>query len=345
MKYRELGNTDIRVSRICLGSMTWGSQNSQQDANRQLDYATDKGINFIDTAEMYPTPPVAATQGATESIIGNWLQHRQRENYILASKVSGPAIWLKWIRGGKSYFTRDNIREAVHSSLKRLRTDYIDLYQLHWPDRPTNYFGQLGYFHTTDKHSVPIEETLATLQELIQEGKIRHAGLSNETPWGMMKFIHLSEELGLPRVVSIQNPYNLLNRLFEIGHAEISHNEKLGLLAYSPLAFGTLTGKYLNGQKPEGSRLTLSNHFQRYSSVEAEQAIARYAEIADEYHLSLAKMSLAFIHSRSFVTSTIIGATSIEQLAENIDSLEVKLEKKLVQEIEAVHKHNSNPCP
>ena len=345
MIYETLGQTDIKVSRLCLGSMTWGEQNTAAEGHRQLDYALERGINFIDTAEMYPVPPKAESQGRTETILGEWLKQTSRDRVVVATKIAGPAVWLPWIRDGQSRFNERNLVEAVEGSLQRLQTDYIDLYQLHWPDRPTNYFGELGYFHKQDADTVPIHTTLQTLKKLIDQGKIRAIGLSNETPWGMMKFVEAAKYLDLPRVVSIQNPYNLLNRVFEIGHAEVSHHEQVGLLAYSPLAFGVLTGKYLNGQRPGGSRITLFSHFDRYTTPEAEQAVIAYKQLADEYALSLAQMSLAYVNSRSFLTSNIIGATSLEQLEEDIDSLDIRLDKKLLQGIEAIHQHNSNPCP
>jgi aryl-alcohol dehydrogenase-like predicted oxidoreductase len=345
MIYTTLGQTDIKVSKICLGSMTWGEQNSEQDAHQQLDYALERGINFIDTAEMYPVPTRAETQGLTESYIGNWIKRINRDRIVVATKITGPALWIPWIRKGDSRFTEKNLNEAVDASLRRLQTDYIDLYQLHWPDRPTNYFGELGYFHKEDPKTTPIHETLSALQKLIVAGKIRAIGLSNETPWGMMKFIEAAQYHGLPRVVSIQNPYSLLNRVFEIGHAEVAHRESVGLLAYSPLAFGVLSGKYLNGNKPAGSRMTLFSHFDRYSNAQAMEATASYQHIADEYRISLTQMALAYVNTRSFLTSNIIGATSITQLQEDINSLDIKLEKKCLQKIEAIHQRNSNPCP
>jgi aryl-alcohol dehydrogenase-like predicted oxidoreductase len=345
MQYTTLGNTDIKVSKLCLGSMTWGEQNTQTEGHQQLDYAIERGINFIDTAEMYPVPPNAETQGETETIIGNWLKNISRDKVVIASKISGPAVWLPWMREGNSRFNEKNITDALDASLKRLQTDTIDLYQLHWPDRPTNYFGELGYFHKQEPNTTPINETLAVLKKQIEAGKIRTIGLSNETPWGMMKFLEAAQHHDLPRMVSIQNPYNLLNRVFEIGHAEVAHQENMGLLAYSPLAFGVLSGKYLNGQRPAGSRITRFSHFDRYTKPEAEEAITSYKTIADEYGLSLAQMSLAYVNTRSFLTSNIIGATNLDQLEENIDSLDINLDKKLLQQIEAVHQHNSNPCP
>jgi len=345
MQYTTLPNTDITVSKLCLGSMTWGEQNSESEGHQQLDYAVERGINFVDTAEMYPVPPNAQTQGLTETYIGNWLAKGNRNKVILASKITGPAVWIPWIRDGSSRFIEKNITEALENSLRRLQTDTIDLYQLHWPDRPTNYFGELGYFHKDDPETTPIHETLAALQKQIEAGKIRAIGLSNETPWGMMKFVEAARHHNLPRIASIQNPYNLLNRVFEIGHAEISHQEDIGLLAYSPLAFGVLSGKYLGGQKPAGSRMTRFSHFDRYTKPEAEEAVKSYKHIADEYDISLTQMSLAYVNTRSFLSSNIIGATSLQQLKENIDSLDIKLDKKLIQKIESVHQHNSNPCP
>jgi len=325
--------------------MTWGQQNSRSEAHQQLDYAIERGVNFIDTAEMYPSPPSSTTQGLTEKLIGGWVAKGNRDKVVLASKISGPAVWLTWIRNGKSRFTEKNIRAALNASLRRLQTDYIDLYQLHWPDRPTNYFGELGYFHKQDPDATPIHETLSALRGQLDAGKIRAIGLSNETPWGMMQFINAADYHGLPRIASIQNPYNLLNRIFEIGHAEITHRENIGLLAYSPMAFGMLSGKYLRGARPEKARLILFKHFKRYDTPEAKEAIAGYRQIADEYHLSMAQMSLAYVNSRTFVTSSIIGATSLQQLGENIDSQDIKLPKSVLREIERIHLHNANPCP
>jgi len=346
MQKTALGKTNIEVSRLCLGTMTWGEQNTETEAHQQLDYAIERGINFIDAAEMYPVPPKAETQGLTETFLGNWLKQRgHRDQLIIATKVSGPAEWLPWVRGGNAHLEASNIDQALEGSLRRLQTDYIDLYQLHWPDRPTNYFGDLGYFHKQDSQTVPIEETLQTLDRHVRSGKIRAIGLSNETPWGMMKFAEVAREMNLPRVVSVQNPYNLLNRVFEIGHAEVAHREAIGLLAYSPLAFGVLSGKYLNGRRPAGARLTLFTRFDRYSRPQAETAVAAYKQAADEYGMSLAQMALAYVNSRSFVSSNIIGATSLEQLEEDIDSLDITLDKKLVRKIEAIHQLNANPCP
>ena len=345
MEYRRLGRTDLRVSALCLGTMTFGEQNNEADAHQQLDYALAQGINFIDTAEMYPVPPRAETQGRTEQYIGSWIKARgRRDDFVLASKVSGPSVSFTYIRDGKLRFDRRNIEQAVEASLKRLNTDYIDLYQLHWPERKTNYFGQLGYVHHADDHWTPFEETLAVLDDLIQAGKIRHVGLSNETPWGTMKFLQLAEQKGLPRMVSIQNPYSLLNRSFEVGLAEIAHREDIGLLAYSPLGFGVLSGKYL-GEWPADGRITLFQRFRRYTNDQATAATRRYVELARDHGLSPAQMALAFVTSRTFVTSNIIGATTLAQLEENIGSSRVELSPKVLEEIEAIHHQYTIPCP
>ncbi|HKI59731.1 MAG TPA: NADP(H)-dependent aldo-keto reductase [Mariprofundaceae bacterium] len=347
MEFRHLGNSDIKVSAICLGTMTWGKQNSQAEAFEQIDYALDQDINFIDTAELYAVPPEAETYGATETIIGSWLkQSGRRDEIVLASKVCGPTDWCPHIREGKSRLDRNNIFAAVEASLKRLQTDYLDLYQVHWPDRNTNYFGKLGYEVTDEESAVPIEETLAALGELITQGKVRHIGISNETPWGTMRYLQASESIGLPRIVSIQNPYNLLNRSFEVGLAEISHREEIGLLAYSPLAFGTLTGKYMGGHMPAGSRLSLfSDRYSRYSNPEGINATQKYVELAQESGMAPAQMALAFVNSRPFVAANIIGATTMEQLKENIGSINVTLSDELLANINAIHTAQPNPCP
>lgn len=345
MEYRRLGHTDIRVSALCLGTMTWGEQNTEAEAHEQLDYALSRGINFIDTAEMYPVPPKAETQGRTEAYIGTWLKKRgRRDDIILATKIAGPGNGLDYLREGKTRFTEAELRQALEGSLRRLQTDYVDLYQLHWPNRPTNFFGKLGYDASRPPKPDNIEEVLTALGKLVQEGKIRYIGLSNETPWGVMRFLHLAEKLGLPRVVSIQNPYNLLNRTFEIGLAEISHRENVGLLAYSPLAFGKLSGKYLNGPCPNG-RITLFSRFTRYQTPEGELATAEYVRLAREHGLDPAQMALAFVTSRPFVTANIIGATTMEQLRSNIDSLEVTLSEEVLAGIAAIHQRHPNPCP
>ncbi|WP_303291381.1 NADP(H)-dependent aldo-keto reductase [Marinobacter sp. SS5-14b] len=345
MRMRKLGHTDIDVSLICLGTMTWGEQNSEQDAFEQLDYAVDAGINFIDAAEMYPVPPRAETQGRTESYLGNWLARRgRRDDLVIASKVAGPGNGLSYLRGGPR-LTREHILEACESSLERLQTDYIDLYQVHWPDRSTNFFGQLGYQRNPSESMTPIEETLGALNELVTEGKVRHVGLSNETPWGTMEYLRLSRENNWPRVVSIQNPYNLLNRSFEAGLAEFAHREGTGLLAYSPLAFGMLTGKYLGGKWPEKARLTLYERFSRYTGDRAADATRAYAELAHQHGLSPAQMALAWVNSREFVTSNIVGATSMDQLKENIGSADITLSADIVSAIEAIHDEFTYPCP
>ena len=348
MKYSVLGNTDLKVSRICLGTMTWGEQNTEAEAYAQLDYALNEGINFIDTAEMYSVPPKAETYGLTETYIGNWLKNRQdRDKIILATKVVGPSENFSYVRRGLC-LNRQNIHQAVEGSLQRLQTDYIDLYQVHWPDRRTNFFGQLGYIHDDSDNSTPIEETLGALGELVKAGKIRYVGVSNETPWGVMTYLKRAAHGKNPRIVSIQNPYSLLNRTYEVGLAEISHREKVGLLAYSPLAFGVLSGKYLNGMRPAGARLSLTSFkdFQRYTKDEqANMATAAYVQLAKEHGLDPAQMALAYVNSRSFLTSNIIGATTMAQLKTNIASIDLELEKEVVETIEAIHQQHPNPCP
>ena len=345
MNFKKLGNTDLKVSTICLGTMTWGEQNSQKDAFEQMNYAVDQGINFFDTAELYAIPPNKKTYGKTEEIIGNWFkQKNNREKIVLATKISGPG--LSWIRDGGLQYTEKNIKKAIDDSLKRLKTDFIDLYQLHWPERNTNYFGRLGYEHTEEKKWNDFKSILEILKKFINQGKIRYIGLSNETAWGLSKFLEISKIFELPKMMSVQNPYNLLNRTYEIGLAEISIREKSGLLAYSPLAFGFLSGKYRNNNLPEGSRMKLfEDFFTRYKSNNATKAIEDYYKIAKKYNLSLAQMSLAFINSRSFVTSNIIGATTMEQLKENVGSLNIKIDKEIIQEINSIHKNNPNPAP
>ncbi|OOY53706.1 NADP(H)-dependent aldo-keto reductase [Solemya velum gill symbiont] len=346
MEYRQLGKTDLQVSAICLGTMTFGEQNSQDEAFEQLDYAIACGINFIDTAELYPVPGRAETMGRTEEQIGNWLAARgNRDQVIVASKVVGRADWMDHIRGAGNCLSRENIRIAIEDSLRRLQTDYIDLYQVHWPDRPSNFFGQLGYKYPQQEKGVPIAETLEALAELVSEGKVRHVGVSNETPWGVAEYLRLSREQELPRIQSVQNPYSLLNRTFEVGLAEFSHREAVGLLAYSPMAFGVLSGKYLQGRMPEGSRLKLFSHFDRYSNPRAVAAIEAYVGLAKEWGIDPAQMALAYVTSRPFVTSNIIGATSMQQLETNIASFGISLDKELVKAIDGIHEEHPNPSP
>lgn len=332
------------VSKICLGTMTWGQQNTEAEAHEQISYALDRGINMLDAAEMYPVPPRAETQGRTEEYIGTWFKKTGlRDKYILATKAAGPNPEFHYLRGGPR-FTREQLMEAVDGSLRRLQTDCIDLYQLHWPDRYTNFFGQRGYLHR-EQPETPIDETLRALQELVAAGKIKTIGLSNETPWGTMKFLELADREGLPRVESIQNPYGLLNRTYEIAMAEVSHREDVGLLAYSPLGMGLLTGKYRHGAKPEGSRMAVFERFTRYDGKETLEATEQYLQLADEHGLNPTHMALAFVNTRPFVLSNIIGATSMEQLKMNIDSLDVTLNKDVLKGIEAIQQRIPNPAP
>ena len=345
MQYRPLGRTGLDVSAICLGSMTWGNQNSEADAHEQMDYALDRGVNFIDTAEMYAVPVSAEHYGKTEEYIGTWLAARKnRDKVILATKVSGPSN-RPFVRDGNSRLDAKNINAAVDTSLKRLQTDYVDLYQLHWPDRNANFFGRLGFVHQSDEDMIPPEETLEALDGLVKSGKVRHVGLSNETPWGVMTFLKLAEARGLPRMASIQNPYSLLNRTFEIGLAEPAIREDCGLLAYAPQAAGFLSGKYLGGAVPEGSRMAVFNQSSRYDTPRGHAATAAYVKIAGEHGLDPCQMAIAFILSRPFTTAAIIGATTMPQLRNAIGSMELTLPPTVLDEIEAVHAENPNPCP
>jgi aryl-alcohol dehydrogenase-like predicted oxidoreductase len=324
--------------------MTFGEQNTKQEAFEQLDYAVERGINFIDTAEMYPVPPKQNTQGLTESYIGDWLSHSdKRQKVVLATKVAGPRN-VPYIRENMS-LDRRNIHQALDDSLARLKTDYIDLYQLHWPQRKTNCFGQLNYPYPDDNEEVTLIETLEALNELIKVGKIRYIGVSNETPWGVMTLLKLAEKHDLPRIVSIQNPYNLLNRSFEVGLSEISHHEGVELLAYSPLAFGCLSGKYLDGQKPEGARCSLFERFVRYFTPQGIEATQAYVDLAHKHGLDPSQMALAFVNQRPFVASNIIGATNLDQLKSNIDSIDVTLSDELLEELQIIGARYSNPCP
>jgi aryl-alcohol dehydrogenase-like predicted oxidoreductase len=346
MNYKKLGNTDLVVSTICLGTMTWGEQNTIKEGFEQMDYALDQGINFFDAAEMYPSPCRKETYGETEKIIGHWFSERKnRDKIILASKISGPG--MSYIRGGGLQFSEKNISLAIENSLKRLKTDYIDLYQLHWPERKTNFFGRLGYEHREDSNEWnDFEKILIVLENFIKEGKIRYIGLSNETSWGLSKFLEVSKLKKLPKMMSVQNAYNLLCRTYEIGLAEISIREKSGLLAYSPLAGGFLTGKYQNKNLPENSRQKLfAEYYTRYSKSYAAEVIEKYFNISKKFDLNFAQMSIKFCEIQKFITSTIIGATSMEQLKINIESVNVTLEKEVIKEINNVHLIHSNPCP
>ncbi len=344
MKYQKLPNSTLEISQIGLGTMTFGEQNSQSEAFTQLDYAFERGINFIDTAEMYPVPPTGKTQGLTEEYIGNWLRKSdKREKVIIATKVAGPRN-VPHIRENMS-LDRRNIHQALNDSLKRLKTDYVDLYQLHWPQRQTNCFGQLNYPYPDTQEEVTLIESLEALAELIRAGKIRYIGISNETPWGVMKYLHLAEKHDLPKMVSIQNPYNLLNRSFEIGLSEVSHFEGVKLLAYSPLAFGCLSGKYLNDARPKGARCSTWTRFSRYFTRQGIKATEAYVQLALEFGLSPVQMALAFVNQRPFVASNIVGATNLEQLKENIDSIDTTLSPELMDEIQKIGAKYSNPCP
>jgi len=346
MDYKKLGNTDIEVSTICLGTMTWGEQNNQKDAFEQMDYALECGVNFFDTAEIYPSPCFENTYGSTEKIIGNWFKEKKnRDQVILASKISGPG--LSWVRGGGPQYSEQNIKDAMENSLKRLQTDYIDLYQLHWPERKTNFFGRLGYVHKDEIGSWnDFEKILITLEKFIKQGKIRYIGLSNETPWGLSKFLEVSKLRTLPKMMSVQNSYNLLCRTYEIGLAEISIREKSGLLAYSPLAGGFLTGKYRNNNLPENSRQKLfRDYYTRYNKPNASIVIEKYFDIAKKFDLDFAQMAIKFCEIQKFITSVIIGATTMEQLKIDIESVNVNLTEEINKKINDVQIIYPNPCP
>ena len=349
MQLKALANTGILLPEICLGTMTFGEQNTQSDAFEQLEYALDQGLFFWDTAEMYPVPPKPETQGATETILGNWIAQRgKRDQLFIASKIAGPSQGGSHIRDGQTRFNASDIGSAIDGSLKRLQTDYIDLYQLHWPQRPTNFFGKLGYGNTEAQNTdeiTALEETLTALSHEIKNGRIRYIGLSNETPWGTLKFLHLAEKLGLEKFVSVQNPYNLLNRTYEIGMSEIAYHENVGLLAYSPLAFGYLTGKFRHGARPANTRISLYSRFSRYSNPQSEWATEQYAQLAEQHDLTLTQLSLAFIKQQFFVNSTIIGATNLDQLKENIQAFEIELSTDVLEGIEAIHRQQPNPAP
>ena len=344
MNYRKLGNTDLDVSTICLGTMTWGEQNTQEEGFEQMDYALDQGVNFWDTAELYAVPPKAETFGHTETIIGNWFKkNKKRDKVILATKVAGPS--RKYLRNGENSFVGKNLDKAINDSLKRLKTDYIDLYQLHWPERNVNNFGKLGYTHKENSWN-EFEDVLENLKKYIESGKIRYIGLSNETPWGVMKYLKLSKDKNLPRMMSIQNPYSLLNRSYEVGLAEISIREKIGCLAYSPLASGYLSGKYRNGNFPKGSRMERDFDFwTRYRKPNVDKVVEEYFKISKKYDLDISQMSIKFCEVQDFMTSVIIGATTMEQLKTDIESVKVKLDENVIKEINEIQKIYPNPCP
>jgi aryl-alcohol dehydrogenase-like predicted oxidoreductase len=346
MQYRQLGRSDLKVSLIGLGTMTFGEQNTEAEAHAQIDYALGRGVNFIDAAEMYPVPPRAETQGRTEQYIGSWLkQSGRRQDVILATKAAGPADvrGVNHVRGGRTRLNLACLEEALNDSLRRLQTDYVDLYQLHWPDRSTNRFGQLGYRHVDDEQPVPIEETAAALTALVRSGKVRHVGVSNETPWGLAQYLKAADS-GLTRIVSIQNPYSLLNRSFEVGLAEFAVRDQMSLIAYSPLAFGTLSGKFLDGARPPSARVTRWARFSRYSGEAAQRATAEYVAVARRHGLDPAQMAIAFVMSQRFVASTLIGATTMEQLKINLASEGLRLPAEVLDELEQVQRRNPNPC-
>ena len=346
MNYKKLGSTDVDVSTICLGTMTWGEQNSKADGFEQMDYAIDNGVNFWDTAEIYAIPMREETYGETENIIGEWFKKtKKRDKVILATKVSGPTS-KEYIRGGGCSYDKKSMSEALEKSLKRMQTDYIDLYQLHWPERNTNFFGKQGYEHdSNEKNWIAFEEILENLKKFVDAGKIRYVGLSNETAWGLAKCLELSKLKNLPKMMAVQNPYNLLNRTYEVGLAEISVREQSGLLAYSPLAFGYLTGKYRNNNMPKGSRIDLFKDFTRYNNENSIKAIEEYYKISQKFNLDFAQMSIKFCEIQPFVTSVIIGATTMQQLKTNVESVNVKLNNEIINEINEVQKIYQNPCP
>ena len=346
MRYNQLGTSDLKVSDICLGTMTWGEQNSEADAHQQLDYAISRGVNFIDTAEMYPVPPRAETQGRTEIMVGTWLAKQSRDKVIVATKVAGAGRNIAYMRGGPVAVDRKNVQQAIDGSLQRLQTDYIDLYQIHWPDRYVPMFGKIMYDPAEERaSSVPIEEQLGVFADFIKAGKIRHLGVSNETPWGLCEWSRIAKERSLPKIVSIQNAYSLINRTFEAGLSEVSRRENISLVAYSALGFGHLTAKYLNGAKPEGARLTRFPAFgQRYEKINVPAAVAAYADLAGSIRLSPSTLAIAFARSKWFVSSTIIGATTLQQLAQNIDAGEIALDASTLDAIDEVHSRFPNPA-
>jgi aryl-alcohol dehydrogenase-like predicted oxidoreductase len=345
MKHTTLPNTDIKISKICLGTMTFGQQNTEAEGHEQMDYALEKGINFFDTAEMYSVPGRKETYGSTEKIIGTWFKKSgKREEVVLASKIAGPSPNFGYMRE-KMDFSPASLKVALDQSLQRLQTDYIDLYQLHWPERKANFFGQRGFKVQEDAWEDNIQSVLETLDGFIKQGKINHIGLSNETPWGMMRFLEESKYQNLPRIKTVQNPYSLLNRLFETGSAEICIRENVGLLAYSPMAFGVLSGKFLSGESHPNARIKLYPQFSRYNSAQCTEATRLYQEIAHKHGLTLTQMALAFVTQQAFVTSTIIGATTMEQLKENIATIDIVLSDEIISEINAVQAIIPDPAP
>ncbi len=345
MKFRKLGTTDIDVSLICLGTMTWGTQNTEKDAFEQMDYAVSKGINFFDTAELYSVPPTSESFGKTEIMIGNWFQKRKnRDKIILASKVSGPGC--SWIRGGGNNFDEKKIGEAIDGSLKRLKTDYIDLYQLHWPERSTNYFGNRDFLYNNKEGNWnSFEDILEALEKFVKSGKIRHIGMSNETPYGLSRYLEISKNKGAPRMMSVQNPYNLVNRTYEIGMSEISIREKCGLLVYYPLAAGALSGKYRNGKMPKDSRMALFKGWERHLNPLAMKAYDKYFKLAKDFNLTMVQLAQSFVNSRPFVTSNIIGATTMDQLKENVESINIEFTDEMMDKVNEIHNNNPNPSP
>jgi len=344
MKYRKLGHSDLEVSSICLGTMTFGEQNSEQEAHAQLNRAVEYGVNFIDVAEMYPVPPRAETQGLSERYVGSWLQGQCRDQLVIASKITGPSRGFDWIRQGPRV-SAEHIQSAIHGSLDRLQTDYLDLYQIHWPDRYVPMFGRSSYDLNQEHASESIAHQLEALADLVASGKVRYIGLSNETPWGVSEFMRCARDLNLPFIATVQNAYHLMNRTFEAGLAEVCRHEKVGLLAYSPLAFGHLSGKYLHDSDASGRITRFPQFGQRYQKINVPAATQAYQSIAQEAGLSLAQMALAFVHSRWFTSSMIIGATTLAQLEENLTSDEIILSAELLEKIEAVHQRYPNPAP
>ena len=345
MKFKKLGNTELDVSLICLGTMTWGTQNTEKDAFQQMDYSISQGVNFFDTAEIYSVPPTSASYGKTEIMIGNWFEKRKnRDKIILATKIAGPGC--NWIRGGGNNFDEKKIGEAINGSLKRLKTDYIDLYQLHWPERSTNFFGRRDYsYNNKEGEWNSFENILDALGKYIKSGKIRYIGMSNETPYGLSRYLEISKNKGAPRMMSVQNPYSLVNRTYEIGMSEISIRQKCGLLVYYPLAAGALSGKYRNGAMPKNSRMALFKGWERHLNPLAMRAYDEYYKLAKDFNLTMVQLAQSFVNSRPFVTSNIIGATTMEQLKENIDSVNIDFTDEMMERVDKIHNENPNPSP